>query len=178
MSLVAGNIGEKVQCPDGIQVDHLSENTVGHGVRVRGISDPTTYPVLAGDVGESKQSLGSDIALTTNQWADGGSAGLPLGLGVWLVWMTARIVPAASTAMNRIMCGVGTVSGNDATGLDMQKNSYRLAISTFAPNPNDYVVSTPPFVVAGGTTYYPKSYVTFSTSTCTANNSIFAIRIA
>lgn len=53
MSLVAGNIGEKVQCPDGIQVDHLSENTVGHGTRVRGISDPTTYPVIAGDVGET-----------------------------------------------------------------------------------------------------------------------------
>jgi hypothetical protein len=58
MSLVAGDVGSKTILPDGAQVDHLSENTVGHGVRVKGISDPTTYPVLTGDVGEV---FGSDV---------------------------------------------------------------------------------------------------------------------
>ena len=52
MSFVPGADGEKSVFKDDIQVNHLSENTVGHGVRVRGVSDPTTYPVLAGDVGE------------------------------------------------------------------------------------------------------------------------------
>ena len=53
MSLIPGATGNKSVFPDGLQSDHLSENTVGHGVRVKGISDPTTYPVLPGDVGET-----------------------------------------------------------------------------------------------------------------------------
>ena len=52
MSLISGAIGEKVQMPDGAQVDHLSENTVGHGMRVRGVSTPVATPVADGDVGE------------------------------------------------------------------------------------------------------------------------------
>lgn len=67
MSIIAGAVGSKAVFPDGAQIDHLSENTVGHGVRVRGISDPTTYPVIAGDVGESA------VAGTSQTTGTGGS---------------------------------------------------------------------------------------------------------
>lgn len=32
MSLIPGNANEKTIFPDGLQVDHVSENTVGHGI--------------------------------------------------------------------------------------------------------------------------------------------------
>lgn len=85
MSLTAGDIGSKTILPDGVQVDHISENTVGHGSRVKGISDPTTYPVLAGDVGE--EVIGYCTSTTTTTLADTEidviGATITLTPGVW-----------------------------------------------------------------------------------------------
>lgn len=49
--LVAGADGEKSQFPNGLQVDHLSEQTVGHGVSVPGRTNGVA--VEAGYVGET-----------------------------------------------------------------------------------------------------------------------------
>jgi len=83
MSFIAGAVGSKAVFPDGAQIDHLSENTVGHGVRVRGISDLTTYPVIAGDVGESfEAAVLPGYTGTANTWSTA-SATLSLKKGRW-----------------------------------------------------------------------------------------------
>jgi len=57
--------GQKAILPDGVQVDHISENTLNHGNRIRGISDPTTYPIIAGDIGENNTATGGSVSLTS-----------------------------------------------------------------------------------------------------------------
>jgi hypothetical protein len=80
--LVPGAQGQKSVFPDGVQVDHISENTVGHGVRVRGISNGDTP--AAGDVGETKTvEVLSNV--TTNTSTPTTIASLTLTEGVWSV---------------------------------------------------------------------------------------------
>lgn len=85
-ALIAGAQGSKSIFTDGMQVDHISENTNGHGARVKGVTSPTSYPVIAGDVGEiieaswvSGNILNSaaavcNITLTPGVWRLSGNA--------------------------------------------------------------------------------------------------------
>jgi hypothetical protein len=97
MSLIPGADNEKVVCKDGIQVDHLSENTVGHGTRVRGISDPTTYPVIAGDVGETVQTTISQTAVSGTSFTvfPGGTLPIP-SAGVWVILSSGSLYVSGS----------------------------------------------------------------------------------
>jgi hypothetical protein len=85
MSLISGDIGSKTVLPDGVQVDHISENTVGHGSRIRGISDPTTYPSLTGDIGEEIIAYASGNTTTTaaDTEIDVTGASITVTAGVW-----------------------------------------------------------------------------------------------
>lgn len=138
MSLIPGADNEKVVCKDGIQVDHLSENTVGHGVRVRGISDGSA--VVAGDVGEvlSGTVVGGNITSPTpNAWYDD-SGSLVLTAGKYM-----------------IIGDVGEVIATTATGSGAYSPRMQIAIK----NVTDSVYSTitPTAVcstVYGGTVVY------------------------
>jgi hypothetical protein len=100
MSLVAGADGDKSVFKDGLQVDHISENTVGHGARVRGISDPTTYPVLLGDIGDMVSATWSSQASNTSTYISPASIIVPAG-----VW--------------DIMVGINVAGGGSVTGLEV-----------------------------------------------------------
>lgn len=135
---------------------------------------PTT-----GYLQEYREAIGSTTAITTAQYSDGGSAGLLLPAGVWDLQATAYIVPAATTKVSVAYVGIATSSGNAATGEDYNRNVTQ--ISNVLGDPvATIMLATPMFrvIANGSTTYYPKSYVTFDTSTCTALNLITARRVA
>jgi hypothetical protein len=121
--LVPGATGQKSTFPDGLQVDHLSENTVGHGTRVKGISDPTTYPVIAGDVGETVEANGTESAFTT---AKDLTNFVTLTPGVWLLngYTFGNSSTGATVMIGRwkIKGAIGGVPAKDA--------SYTTAVST------------------------------------------------
>lgn len=88
MSFVPGADGDKSVFKDGIQVDHVSENTVGHGARVRGISDPTSYPVSTGDVGEELFVVqAANVVTNTSTYTT--ICTLTLTTGVWSVGVSS-----------------------------------------------------------------------------------------
>ena len=97
MSLVAGADGDKSVFKDGIQVDHISENTVGHGSRVKGISDPTTYPVAAGEIGELVEDT-SAVAVSLTTGVNGVIASISLSPGIWQVYGGGYFAPTGLTS--------------------------------------------------------------------------------
>jgi hypothetical protein len=191
MSLVAGNIGEKVQCPDGIQVDHISENTVGHGTRVRGISDPTTYPVIAGDVGEIKESIitGASVPTSANR---GDVATLALTAGIWEVSSNAVFNRnGAAFSATFLQISIITATGTSNTG-EVLGHNCAFQDSAIPTTFNRFPLSIAPvravcdgtnITVAGtttaGTTLRLKCYVSAYSGATPQIDAVFrAVRIA
>lgn len=102
MAFIPGADGNKSVFGDGIQTDHISENSSGHGSRVRGISDPTTYPVIAGDVGEmvtwSTPPVDSVSTFTTS-YSDWTNASITLSKGRWLIQAQIQTLFETSTTV-------------------------------------------------------------------------------
>lgn len=91
MSFVPGDVGQKSILTDGAQVDHLSENTVGYGVRVKGITNPATYPVMAGDVGEKiTWSVAPTTITLTPSYTD--FASISLKKGIWSIVANISVI--------------------------------------------------------------------------------------
>lgn len=179
--LIAGADGEKSQFPNGLQSDHLSEQTVGHGTRVRGISDPTTYPVIAGDVGEYKESAaGSAAALTNITYSDCGAAPLVLTPGVWEVQATCYFVAGATTTILQTSVHIGTQPGNSSGGQDGLRNSFKTTSDNWVPGANSFIYCTPTWrvTITGDTSVYCKGWSQFGVSTLTAQGFIRATRVA
>lgn len=121
MSFVPGDVGQKSILTDGAQVDHLSENTVGHGVRVKGITNPATYPVIDGDIGEVRihtppaftgngaRTQVATLTLTAGTWemkAVGSTSRVNVAVGGTFIDMCISTTPGNSTA--------GTIDGYDS----------------------------------------------------------------
>lgn len=86
MGFIPGDSGQKSIFGDGIQIDHISENTAGHGTRVRGISSPTPYPIITGDVGEEIKNAtpySAKVTLTSDAFTQ--ITSIPLTAGIWEV---------------------------------------------------------------------------------------------
>jgi len=178
MSLISGAIGEKVQMPDGLQVDHLSENTVGHGVSVPGRTSGVA--IETGYVGEYREAVGSSTALVSDGYTVAGSAGLTLQPGVYDLQATGGITTAATTTLTHIFCGINTTNTNDFTGSDHLRNVFSSFHGGITNAGGDsWRVSTPLYrvVVTTATTYWPKIRAQFGVSTCSGQASIFARRV-
>jgi len=121
MSFVPGADGDKSVFKDGIQVDHLSENTVGHGVRVRGISNGDTP--AAGDVGEVKRVVTSLSTVTDSTF--GTTAALNIGDGVWSIDCHSDF--SGNASHNKGMVGFSTDSAS-STFADKGEGSKRNAL--------------------------------------------------
>jgi hypothetical protein len=153
MSLVAGNIGEKVQCPDGIQVDHISENTVGHGVALQGKTDggitaSTDRGYATTVVGGAVSAGGNGSPKTINSIA--------LGAGSYLCFGWARWEDGSSDASLLIAGLTDTNNGVPGTGYD----------TLFAPiNATGVASCTPPriFRKTGSWTLYLTARADYTT---------------
>lgn len=94
MSLISGDLGSKSVFPDGLQVDHLSENTVGHGVsvpgRTSGVATETGY------VGEKISATLAGISQASpvaSTWYDD-SGTLSLSAGIWSIYCSTHVYGA------------------------------------------------------------------------------------
>lgn len=181
MSLVPGADGEKVVCKDGLQVDHISENTVGHGARPQAITNPTTYPVAAGEIGEyvTVDSAGA-VSLTTGQFSDGGCAGYTPAAGVWEVQVHSYTSLSATTVLQAHLVGLGTAAGNSGTGVNSNRGVTKILNPAGGTMTEWFNVSSPVIRITsnGSTTYYAKNITYFTTSTATAANYMTWRRVA
>jgi len=174
MGFIPGAEGSKTILTDGVQVDHISENTVGHGSRVKGISDPTTYPVLIGDVGEIIAATPVNVLLTNNASSD--AASLALTSGSWLVYGKIYFERVTgSDLMTQVRASIGTSSATH----HLPSQGFLNVATTDAVCPTATpraVTSNVPFTV-----YLVASVALAVTSTVRANGtntSLFAVRIA
>jgi hypothetical protein len=111
MSFIPGADGDKSVFKDGIQVDHLSENTVGHGVRVRGISNGDTP--AAGDVGESGRIAMSASPVSSGSAYVDSPATFTLQPGVYAIYsnVACQVVTSGTNVTPYIAVALRT-SGN------------------------------------------------------------------
>ena len=152
--------------------------SVGYPVSARNVvGDTSGTAVPSGFIGE-KQSLASAgaAAWTTNQYMDGGNAGLTLQPGIWLIKSQHIYAVSSDSAVTQLTFGVGTASGNSATGLT-EYTTLRPASHT--PAGNQRLVSPSVYVnISAATTYYPKFLITGTRSGGTVASDLEAIRIA
>ena len=159
MSLISGDLGSKSIFPDGLQSDHLSENSVGHGVRVRGISDPTTYPVLTGDVGEVVGPYTAVIASVNAAYTASGSL-VSLPSGRWALWVTGYTSYAATNTAIVFGAAVNNNASSNA-GMDNTGTGTGSLNTQYSGNTGTgaYGVAGPYFVdLASSTPIYVKAY--------------------
>jgi hypothetical protein len=174
MSLIAGAVGDKTVLTDGAQVDHLSENTTGHGVRVKGVSDPTTYPVLAGDVGEIKGAAIDSTNATGYSTSTSTSPGL--GAHVDVITLTLDKGVYYIMATSKALSNVNTqISGYLKEGITQISPTINASVTTVAIG--TVVISMPLLIKANGTTITMAARVDSGTVS-SAVNTIAAIRIA
>lgn len=176
--LIAGASGEKSQFPDGLQSDHLSEQTVGHGVRVKGISDPTTYPVLAGDVGEV---ISSSYVVAIVPAASGlykTITSISLNKGVWIIHSNASCDLSGSglTSLTVSVAGVSTITDS----LEAIGQQYRSSVvDTAVINKNLIPTARPITVTSDGTSIFLVGRMDYaSVGTAKLSGIIYAVRIA
>ena len=170
MSMIPGNAFEKSVFVDGLQVDHLSENTLGHGNRLQGITNPTTYPVLAGDVGERLVGTGATVAVNTSTYVT--VASVTVTAGVWDMSTICEV--SGVTSLTTFISGIATVS-NSATGWVAGDTRNQAACSGTAVNACS-VIPTWRTTVTTPTTYYLTAATGGANST--ASGRISAVRIA
>jgi hypothetical protein len=150
---------------------------VGYPIGARNIvGDTTGTTVPGGYIGERLTSSGSATAWTSGQYMDGGNAGLTLTPGVWLIKSQHVYTLGGDTAISEYTYGVGTASGNSATGLT-EYITHRNAANN--PAGNQRFVSPTTYVnISASTTYYPKFYLVGTRSAGTVTSSLEAVRIA
>lgn len=170
MSMIPMDAGNKSVFPDGLQVDHLSENSTGHGVRVKGIADPTTYPMIDGDVGERKVGTGTSVSITTAGWTT--VASVALTAGVWDLSAVISIVGIAS--ITGAAGGIATAT-NSATGHVNGDNQAATILNGAAGNAS-IIIPAWRVSIAAGASYY-LTVITAGANT-TANARLSAVRVA
>lgn len=134
----------------------------------------------AGYIGEYKEALGTTQAIATTTYSIQSNSGVQLTPGVWEIQGIATVAPAATTTFLNTLFGISTTTTNDNTGFDFNRNVFSSFHGNITnPNGDAWRFSTPVWRVnvTTTTTYYPKVYVSFGTSTCQANVNIFARRV-
>lgn len=135
-------------------------------------------------IGEYLESIGSNTSITSSQYDDGAASGLTLTAGIWDLQATGVFLPASTTVVTDYLVGIGTVTGNSGTGVDISRNRISLTGGTSTLQTGatdaDTVLVTPLFRVniSSPTTYYVKVYSKFSVSTMQSKGFICARRVA
>jgi hypothetical protein len=93
---------------------------------------------------------------------------------------SVRFTPAATTVVTRTLVGITTTAGNSSSGLDITVNATDIYYPAGYVPTDQITLNTPPVYVNinGNTTYYLKTLANFTTSTCSANGTLKAVRIA
>ncbi len=149
-----------------------------------GITGTTTNNnANSGAVGEFVTATviaGSAVALTTATSANVTS--ISLTAGDWDVWGVADFVPAATTSMTVLTCGLGTTSatlltqtGGGGVGTD-PLSSWKGAPTVPALFPISQILQPVRVSLSGTTTIYFVANATFTLSTMTVYGSIYARR--
>jgi hypothetical protein len=170
MSIIPGDAGQKAILTDGLQVDHISENTVGHGSRVRGISDPTTYGVIAGDVGERISSfVSSPVTINTSTYTNVTS--VTLTAGVWD--LCAMLAIAGAVGVITVWFGITATSQGSVALADSGYSAVPASNTGYS-----YTGSIPGYRVSltTSTTYYLTA-ISFGAGT-TVNGRLTAVRVS
>lgn len=124
----------------------------------------TNDSAAAGSVGEYKESVAtSTAAASTTVWKD--LASISLTAGDWDVSALASVTPNSGSLANAFI-GIGTVTGNDATGVVTGDTRAEISCS-FTGASLWQSASIPPKRVslAGSATYYLKIYAAFGGAT-------------
>lgn len=157
-------------------VNNDSSNTGGNPIKGRtdGVADSAGY------VGEYVEAAGSATSATTDEWNDGGSAGIALTAGTWDLQATVVFDPASGTTTTGLQVCIGTVSGNNSTGLDTKRNQVKIGFGGGITGTATHIMASPVFrvTISSTTTYYPKGFASFSASTMTIEATLIARRIA
>jgi hypothetical protein len=158
-------------------VNNVAGNTAG--TPILGKTDGVA--VASGYVGEIISADGTPAGATTGQWMDGGCAGASLGSGIWDIQALHQSSGQANTNITIASIAIGTVTGNDGTGI-VATNRTALPMA-FTYGSNQLNISSPMYrvvVPAGSTvTYYPKFNASFSGGgVLNATNYIRARRLA
>lgn len=171
MSMTAGDIGSKSVFPDGIQVDHISENTVGHGARPKPITDPTTYPVGTGEIGEKLTASLSNTTISSSG-VDTVVGSLALTAGIWMVYSKVAVGPAGSSVSGVDFCTSLT------TAID---TPYVVRDLTTGTTGTRYLGGAPRYISTAGVTVnmiVNYTYTGTAPATIAANSFLYAVRIA
>lgn len=177
----------------------LPGQAIGFGIAQPGVSsgllsasgvpgNTTGNAIATGYVGEylenvatSGQSLTSGTILAIDS-GGGTPVGITLGAGVWDITGSIQYVPAASTNTTNFQAWIGTSSGNNTTGRDVQRNFIEITYASAGTVTGNATSSTALPVwrvnISTPTTYYLKISPTFTVSTATANGAVRATRIA
>ena len=114
MSFIPGADGYKSVFKDDIQVDHVAENTSGHGARHQAITNPTAWPINTGDVGQVISAVAHGININTSTQSL--IATIELTAGVWLVSGTVAIDGSVATTATGLLGNLNLKTNSLGTG--------------------------------------------------------------
>jgi hypothetical protein len=154
---------------------HLVSTTAGATSWTNAVKGTATNDAAAaGYVGETAYAEQTSLTNfgTTAQYSDGGS--ISLTAGDWDVSCMIRASKVGSTT-TQIRTGIGTVTGNDGTGLTFGTTATIFDVTSI----DESVFSVSPVRVslASTTTYYWKVRATYSAGTPQYTGKIFARRV-
>jgi len=182
MSFIPGDVGQKTILTDGAQIDHLSENTVGHGIAIQGKTDGVALSIDA--VGYTKvvtQVAGVIMLGGANVYTSVLSIVIPKG--VWSINATYMITYTEGSTTGTGYGGMGVSTSSVNTFPDKALNNSIYVGRPLARTGDNFAVagqSLPGYVVNNfvDTTYYLKGWHDYAGTAPSVGGSISATRIA
>jgi len=182
MSIIPMDAGQKAILPDGVQVNTISENTVGNGVQIQGRTNGVT--IGAGLVGEKIQlaSVPADYTSVTLSEADvtGCSFIIPT-TGIWMIALSVGVSvgttspsPQANQVVVKVTDGSNVQLGRLKTSTYLHSATVSYDV-TFMQSISDIVSIT------GTTTVKLRVYKTaadYGAVNFNSGYSFYAVRIA
>jgi len=141
------------------------------------IGTTTNNNAAAGSVGEYVSATNTTLTNFPTSAQFGDFLSISLTAGDWDVTITGEVNPLTATAMSDLIIGVGTVSGNDGTGVTIGERFYKATPITGSGNYDTYSVSGIRKSLASTTTVYFKYTMAYSTATPQIRGEIRARRI-
>jgi hypothetical protein len=146
MSLIPGNAYEKTIFPDGMQVNVISENTLGAGVHIQGATDGGS--IQTGYIGETITWSNAPIpqGFSSGSYVDWSNANIVLTPGIWILYADIQAGCTVSGSQNGSFVIALTDSSNNilegglATRSLYYLNNNASALSTYHPLPFHAVV--------------------------------------
>lgn len=167
-----------------LRVDEIVDAAGTGGPKVKGRTDGVEPG--AGEIGEYLEvTNGAFTGVSNNVWGDL-TSGLTISAGIWELQAHASF-DLNSNDVKYVQIAIGTVTGNDPTGVDAARNSCKFGINgnatanVFSSPSYDTDLITPVWRVnlSSSTTYYVKVYAIFNSGIVqTESVTLKATRIA